>query len=397
MKSPLFSLLIPVAVAVACASCGGGHAGTAGDGGVTIDVAADYPAEEVGLQTVADVEYVPLAISDEVLLSSSDRIFYLSDSHIMIMQRRSGGIFVFDRAGGIISHFNRTGRGSGEYVQIRDIVFDPEAVEFFVVDAVDSKVEVYSLAGEHERTLQLPEGWQIRAYNFDESSLLAYDESQLLTDNFNTTPYALISKADGSVIETLDIKMPVRYTTRKVRQTPGEGGQMLFQPLELGLVNNRFGAEDLTLADISSDTVYHFTHERVLTPAFVRTPSVHASEPRVVWSAELVSESFIVFTVLTLDFESAWTGKYPPVRSLMYNRITGRIVEPRFVDENNPSGNWSGGSNEAAVTAGTAVSTLDPLKLKEAQEKGKLGGTLAEIAARIKEDDNPVVVIIKFK
>jgi hypothetical protein len=151
----------------------------------------------------------------------------------------------------------------------------------------------------------------------------------------------------------------------------------------------------MTLADMSSDTVYTYSAERVLTPAFVRTPSVHASEPRTVWTTELVSEKFIVFQISTLDFDSAQKGTGFSQRSLMYDYAAGQVVEPSFVDVNNPSASWSPQTGQTPV--GTAVEMLNPLRLVEAQEKGELSGPLAEIATSIKEDDNPVVMIVKFK
>ncbi len=399
MKSILFSvLIIAAAVAVSCGS--GSRSGITESGLVEIDVSAEYPAEEIVLQTVADVEYVPLATSKEVLLSPSDRLFYLSDRYIMVHGRRTGNICVFDRMGRIVSHFNRQGRGPGEYNMIRDIVFDEEIGELFVVEnAVGGEIEVYSLAGEHKRTLPLSKGWQINIWSIDGNTLLAYDEGGVaIGKEYGTMPYHLISKADGTIVETLGIEMPVRYSSMSVKTSPGENGRVNTFPIQMALTNNRLGGKDFTLADMSSDTVYTYSHKRILTPAFVRTPSVHASEPRVVWGMELVKEDFVVFEVQTLDFDSALAGSYPPIRSLKYDYATGHTTEVKFTDANNSAATWSNyGKDVTESPANTAVQMLDPLKLTEAYEKGELSGPLAETAATLKEDDNPVVMIVKFR
>ncbi len=312
--------------------------------------------------------------------------------------RGTGNIFIFDRAGGIVSRINRRGRGPGEYMATMDIAFDEAAGELFVVDSpYASKIEVYSLSGEHRRTLGLSESRDIKIYNLDSETLLVNDWGQDGTGKMSSTPFYLISKADGSVVGTLDIEMPVRYSNRILNMTTDASGRTLYQPVELGIANHRFGTSNFTLADISSDTVYRYSLERVLTPEFVRTPSVHAAEPRVVWSTALNTTGFTLFKITTLDFELAKAGTYPPTRSLMYEHATGRVSEPKFTDENNPAASWDGSYYDTDAPLNNAVTMLDPLRLKDAQEKGELKGTLAEIAAKIKEDDNPVVMIVRFK
>jgi hypothetical protein len=81
----------------------------------------------------------------------------------------------------------------------------------------------------------------------------------------------------------------------------------------------------------------------------------------------------------------------------MFDYASGKISEVSFFDENNPSRPWSAYTREADRPVDTEVDLLSPVRLKEAHEKGELSGPLADIAATIKEDDNPVVRIIKFK
>jgi hypothetical protein len=232
-------------------------------------------------------------------------------------------------------------------------------------------------------------------WDFNDNILLVYDRSgiDIGEDDYKTMPYYLISKADGSIVETLHIELPERYSTVVITQAPGENGMTIFSHGELVFPNNRLGGSDFALADISSDTVYRFTQERVLTPAFVRTPSVHASEPRTVWSVELATEDFIVFTIVPLILD----GGNVKGRSLKYDYNTGRESEVvSFIDENWSSSSWSS-SADSGMSPNVAAMMLDPLRLVEAREKGELSGPLADIAATLKEDDNPVVMIVKFK
>ncbi len=394
MKAAIVNILI-FTVAF-CISCGSGtRSGVTGDGLVTIDVAADYPKEEIVLQDIADVEYVPLAISKEVLLRPGDRVLHLSDQFIIVVQSNESNVVIFNRQGEILTHFNRQGRGPNEYQWMGDIAFDEKAEEFFVFNR-RGNIIVYSIEGRHKRTLTLPGVKNIQMLDFDEHSLLVYDNSNLESEGeYSTVPYYLISKTDGSVSEVLDIEMPVRYPASATQYTTDVDGTVHAGFVAIAFPNNRLGyGNDLTLADISSDTVWHYTRNRILTPAFVRTPSVHAAGPRRIWTTELVTDDFIVFTIVPLSFEPGYNAASP---SLKYDYRTGRVSDVTFIDENYPSRSWRVHPLEANRPSGSAVSMLDPLRLTEAHEKGELSGPLAEIAATIKEDDNPVVMIVTFK
>jgi hypothetical protein len=393
-------------------SCGGGRKNPASvnkNGLVTIDLLAEYPQEEISLQEIADVEYIPLAISDSVLLKATDNLFYISDKYIVVVGSVST-ICVFNRAGKIVSHFDRDGRGPNEYLGITGgIAFDEKAEEFFVPAGLppNNKILVFSIDGKHKRTLPMLPYWRIGGvWNFGDDLLLVVDKNKTTNtiryDNsvedrgFSTYPYHLISKADGSVVETLPMELLSRYSSefRVVTKTPN-GEQTQLYALTSGGKNKHYGGKDFTLVDMSSDTLYHYSRERVLSPVLVRTPSVHASEPRMIWSVELITEDFIVFVIPTLDFRGAMEGGTFPIRSLMYNFKTGRISDPEFINNDYSSGWFSW--NDTETSSNTAVGMLDPLSLVEARDKGELSGPLAEIAATMKEDDNPVVMVVKFK
>ncbi len=53
--------------------------------------------------------------------------------------------------------------------------------------------------------------------------------------------------------------------------------------------------------------------------------------------------------------------------------------------------------NTAGVPADLLVSKIDAFRLIDLHAEGKLTGRLAEIAATLKEDDNPVMMIVTFK
>jgi hypothetical protein len=92
----------------------------------TIDLSKKYIHREIHLQNIADIEYIPLETTDDVLLGRMSLVSHISDSYILVFDIMGGDIFVFNRNGKIISHFNRIGQGGEEYTRIggAGVIFD---------------------------------------------------------------------------------------------------------------------------------------------------------------------------------------------------------------------------------------------------------------------------------
>jgi hypothetical protein len=82
------------------------------------------------------------------------------------------------------------------------------------------------------------------------------------------------------------------------------------------------------------------------------------------------------------------------VRPLKYDYATGSTTDPVFNNDDYPSLKWDGAYNQTDMPANTSAQMLDPLELMDAHEKGELNGELRDIAAKMEEDDNPVVMIM---
>ena len=89
-----------------------------------IDISKNYPKKEISIQSIADIEYVALETTDDVLLGAISQITHLSDKYIVIYEMREGDIFIFDRKGKIVSYFNHKGPSSNEYNFLMNTLFD---------------------------------------------------------------------------------------------------------------------------------------------------------------------------------------------------------------------------------------------------------------------------------
>ena len=363
-----------------------------------IDVSKNYPEKIIRLQDIADIEYIPLETTDDVLLGQNCVISYISDKYIIVYESlMKHDIFVFDRNGKNISHFNRKGQGGEEYSTIwpGGVVFDDKTEEIFVF--ASDRVVVYSLQGKFKRKFTTSGLYITRAFSFDDESLLVYIEQ---FDDIIENPYRLISKKDGSLIAVLEINLPVRYSNRVSLPIEFADGQMGTTISNIYIFYNMQWGNDFVIADISSDTIYRLTSKRELTPILVRKPSVHFSEPRKVWTSYFTTDKFILLQTYVLDLKALENNiKSSPV-TLIHDFETGETNRVKFNDVDLFSTMWL----PLAVVVGpndlpknTTALLFDPSLLKMFEKGNLLKGRLKELVSNLDEDDNPVVAIYKFK
>ena len=360
-----------------------------------INISKSYPKKEIRLQDIADIEYVPLETTDDVLLGDLPTLTHVSDKYIIAYNLGEGTIFVFNRNGTIFSYFDRRGQGGEEYIGITagGIKFDEKNEEIFVLSNQNSRIFVYSVSGEYKRTLQYSSDLAItEAYLFDDETLLVYDDFRPYRDVNSTKPYMLMSKKDGSIVPELAIHLPVRYADRVYIDL----GNNMTTSARISTPNRRYFGKDHVIADISSDTIYLLSQNRELNPILVHTPSVHSSDPGMVWTTPFITDKFILLHITALDYIAAEKGAIVPSKTLIYEFETGEISEVSFVDVNRGMRQWIPSFFPATAKNMDARCFQVP-NLKAAYEEKLLKGELEKLVATLDEDDNPVVMIVKFK
>lgn len=363
---------------------------------LTFDFTKSYPQKKMRLQDMADIEYVALETTDDILLGGATSLSAVTDKYILVHEFRLGDIFVFDRnTGKLFSHFNHKGGGGQEYSWIANgTLLDEKKEEIYVCSQF---IQVYSLKGEYKRTLKI-NGFDhdMSILNFDDESLLVYDDVIIgpgRENKTNTTPYRLVSKKDGGLISVLDIHFSKRYSNAICQQLEGNN----WRPFKFYYTHNRHYGSDIMIADISSDTLYRLSPSKGLIPLLTRKPSIHATEPRSIWSPLLTTDKFMLFGTFLLDFNKA-AGKMP---TFMYDFQTGEVSLVSILDTEYDTRAWSNGRWGPEATPAIAKNKVAELiqvsSLLEAYRGKRLAGNGEKVAKALVEDDNPVVRIIKFK
>lgn len=359
------------------------------------DFSKNYPQKKMRLQDMADIEYVPLETTDDILLGGSSTLSAVTNKYILVHEVQRGDIFLFDRkTGKLFSHFNHKGQSGREYLWIKNgTILDEKKEEIYVCSQV---IQVYSLKGEYKRTLNI-NGFQneMKIYNFDDESLLIYDDVIIdpgLENKTKKDPYRLVSKKDGSLISVLDIHLSKRYSNAIVQKLDNN----MWRPFQIYYTYNPYYGQDLMIMDMSCDTLYQLSPNKGLTPILTRKPSVHASEPRNIWIPFLTTDKFMLIGTLLLDFESI--GQYA---FWMYDFNTKEVEKVFILDAEYDTRSWSKGkwSPEAtpAIAKNMAAELIQASSIIEAYNGKRLAGNGKKIAKTLMEDDNPVVRILRFK
>ena len=203
-------------------------------------------------------------------------------------------------------------------------------------------------------------------------------------------PYQLISKTD-----TTFTYLPVEFIERDNMSVTKEND-------EGSITYSRIGGAILKTSDgyifseAGLDTIYHWnSSNEKLTPVMVRLPSFKSMKiPIGVFIVGQCKEYMFLNTIeRKYDFETN-TG-FKTVR-IIYDKKSGQFYEGKVLNSDFADEKEVYISSTISVPVGQFVVSLQAFDLVELYRKGKLKGKLEEIASKLAEDDNPVLMVVTF-
>ena len=355
---------------------------------ITVDLSKSYPKKELILQDLMDVEYIALETTDEFL--TQGLVQDVGKEYLLVSNRnRDGAIFIFDRKPGKgLRKINRQGQGAEEYAGINRIILDESNDEILVMSP-GNKILVYDLYGEYKRCLKLDREVS-SVFDYDKSNLIGYDMSDYHNKGKDRSKsyHILISKQDGSI--TREIFIPFKTIDTPV--VTGDGGFVASYSYQIRQSHGK-----CTLMDTSSDTLYNYAPDGTLTPFIARTPSAHTMEPEVFLYMGIYTDRYYFMQTVknVFNFEKG-NGFYTD--ELMYDKEEKAVYQVAV---------YNGDYAEKRTVAMTAkpinseiedATSLNASRLVEIYKKGQLkDGQLKEIASRLSEEDNPVIMLVRQK
>ena len=343
------------------------------------DVTKEYSKKELYIQDIADVDYIPLETNDSILWRGRE-VLYLDDDYI-VGANRNNGVYFHDGKGKALNMFNKMGQGPKEYLDMYKVQYDKKSDEIYINDMF--KYYVYDKEGNFKRSFQ---GIEDKLYSRIEQFFIL-NEDELIQYNYNNH-YTRVSRLTGEHLGDIKLGVADSTTTLHFRKN-----NMIFNTIVSHFTKDK---EGYIITSFSSDTTYLLTSNLQLKPIGVRIPPVSSQDVPVFLLP--VKNTPRYYFMSTIKKEDSF-----PVKAYMMDKKTNQIYYLKDYFKNKDyiglkvHLDMFGPSVLADLPNNVCVQSLNITKLCEAYEEGKLSGKLKDIAANLKEDDNPVLMIIKFR
>ena len=353
-------------------------------GPVTLDLDNKTPAQDILLQEVADVSYIPLETTDDVLLAQFKYVAAITDSLVLI---RNGfyEFVTFNSDGTILSQFNKRGESRQEYTSAAIHSYDKQAKEFYIVDGAAQRIQVYSLDGKYNRTIPFQSANQVSFLAKIGEPLLMYENYESYTEMNKDTvlqPYIVYSEKEEN-LSRLDITITDPVST-KVRT----GEFITLSPNRSILA---YG-DGFLLFNNSIDTVHYFTQEREIKPIIAIEPTIKQTNS--ILDMYFVCDSYLFLEQTMKTPRPGKTGK--DSEALAFDFKTGDLFPYKFVNQDFPTQKDINLFWRPQAPKNVLTSLIEAGDILDAYDEGKLSGTLKELAPTLDADDNPVLMIVKF-
>ena len=358
-----------------------------------LDLEKKYPQKVITLQDIADVEYIVLETHDDGLVSSMTTT--ITDKFIITYTSMTDQVVFFYRDGRFSHSFCQKGPSGKEYNAISDLRVNPKLEEIYINDNLIGRIQIYTYQGEYKRTLKLRgNGYMMGTiFNCDDNSLLVEDwwnVDEEKKKKTNPHPYYKVSITDGTM-EQLPFKIENRIRD-KFKWQDGD----LFGSITTGQDPIAYINDELIIADFALDTVYAYRNNQ-LTPIAVRQNQFKNNGIPLTTSLEIITDKYYLWHSVEKNFKKTVL----PDKFLLQDRRTGKCIQTKLVDQNITDKKFrfrrEASANLHTVPKNHALQYYPAYKLIELNEAGKLQGELKEIASKLTEEDNPVIMLAKFK
>ena len=358
-----------------------------------LDMKLRYPKKIIDLQDIADVEYIVLETHEDGLAGSN---YYttLTDS-LIITYNSSNDILIFHRDGRFSHSFNREGGSGKEHSLISEnLCVNPEQKEIYIYESARGRIQVYSFDGQYKRTLKVKgDGFEFgRLFYIDAKSMLLEDRNDVGANGNNPRPYYRLSVADGSK-KRLPLKVEKRISNAESWYVKESG---LFWGISVNIspVANING--ELIISDFALDTVFAYRDERLIPIARKVNWMKKSGVPWLV-TLDAITDKYYLWHAIEKDTNKmVW-----PDKTFLQDRYTGECTQIKLADKNITDKKYRfrhrASANLFCLPKGYIMQYYPAHSLVELYKEGKLQGELKEIASKLGEDDNPVLMLAKFK
>jgi hypothetical protein len=411
MKLRPDTLTVFVLPLLTCAltACGGGGDADLVDGVIVFDNSKEYPELDLKLSDVADITYIPLKGLDDGYrvagqLSSAGAVAYIDGDENVYFNNNTDALYSFDISGNPVRQLDRRGRGPGEYpMGLLAFWVEPESNSLWL-RGVSNKIVEYDLTTYEFKSEDEPGfGTAQSVLSLNRNYWVAYRQVMLrdTKNNVNPPAFYLFSKSDLKYLP-----LPPRME----RESDSNNPVWLLHP---GLTR---GKDGVFMNDLRCDTIWWINRETLeVSPRIVDVTDYPGENMMIFPSFE--TDQYIFLSLFYQRFEwiegqgrVPFNEPWPDDRMFAFDKRHKKIFRIPLGKSPIPPDNnkltterkFAWAFDECWLTCGhTTKNSNYGLAMYQAFDLidniDKLPPELKEIAATLKEDDNPVLALIKFK
>lgn len=415
-----YTLSISLLTILLLSACG--ESNTAHQGEIPIidvETAFQHPQELLLTDFGEKITYVPLETLDESLVKLGSSSHMVVTNEYIFVGETGAPLLCFDRSTGKFLHnIGRVGQGPGEYSGSIDMEVDAEAKRIYF-RVSPTQYHTYDFEGKFLNTITIPEdNFMMGGHHFSDNKAYAY--CNLMQENTTCQAYAY-QLPEGNCIDSLMLSEKVSKKQKAVMPLSGReafGGRLFMWEYEDGTwsagnrVNNTYQSMDGKLyhKEIFCDTLFQMKglHREKPIAAFQlgnfggykRYETSNNMEGKYVLPRVLYNGKQIYFTLVTGLYDiqglirKIKSGGVQPGCGI-YNLHTGEVkIQKDEINFKHPDKGMPQTCIYTLSTDGYWIAVYQAEQLVEAR-KNIPTDQQPEWMKNLKEDDNPVIMIIK--
>lgn len=339
--------------------------------------------KSIGLKEMgAEIQYIKLEFTPECALG---RISYLVASQNYLFVNGGSEIYQFSRTGKFIRKVGSIGKGPGEYLGFRDLSVDETNQKLYVLTNWTREILIYGFDGNYLGKIPLNDD-SIEKCDYISDSLVALqvhplERKTLLSTELVNGKGNSILKVNSSVIKLSEI------------------GKWMGSNLVYTFNKNQY------VKEFHNDTVFQVTTQG-LVPYFIlnlgkyASPLTYSNEERIKYMQPyrfFENDQSIIILFFFDDKKCV----------AQYNKETGvtSVSIPENESQSGVTNDIDNGMNYSMTLVPFSLKTtqnewllpIQAIKLIEYCENKEIQGNLKEMMSDLKVEDNPVIMVVRFK
>lgn len=384
MKNPCFFVLI-IGIAIATNACSNQGSNQKIK---HFDLSENWTQSEVVLLSniATDVEYIALETLPECLIGNHRSIEVIPLKEVLIVHERNKVMRLFNRQGKFIKNIGKLGAGPNEYEGIRDYFVDEKNNRILILGKSNNCL-IYDLDGDLIKRLKLTGDFQ-RILGDDEGNIgllhLVFEASQKDSANL------VWLTSEGKIKSTIPL-----YQNRPM----GIGNKGSYN------VQCYWNDRILQFAEIPFDTVFQLNEENKFIPAW----SIESGPKKIPieitnnYSRFISEYNNYTMPIIILETKNYFflTGWYQnSMYKLLCNKNSG-LVQTTAISEVSPQAEEAGLNNDIDgllpfwpknIHENLAITCLSPIDILDMDNTQEI-----DALKQLKEEDNPVIMIVTLK